>query len=177
VFILAYFFMVILLGLLFVPILILASVCGFFGRRTGRRNTYAAIALLIAVVSVPFVAAWALCRMDPEKRLKFGFGVTFEPCKVAKYRHRQAGFEDTVEFWKLKYADPADCMQVISNYDLTQIAADSLFSPGSIVGCPSWWPRSTQGYSVFHGWDSQGGGMEVWVPQNGSTVYLFRFLE
>ena len=173
-FILAYFFIVILLGLLSVPILMLASVCGFLGRQTGRRNTYVAIALLIAVVSVPLVAAWALCRMDPEKRLRFGFGVTFEPCKVAKYRHRQAGFEDTVEFWKLAYANRADCMQVISNHNLTQFSTSP---PAGMPGSPSWWPTSTHGYSVFEGPDDQGGSMEVWIPQSGSTVYLQRFME
>jgi hypothetical protein len=169
--------MVVLVGLLLAPVVILASVCGFLGRQTDRRNTYVAIALLITVVSVPFAATWALCRMDPEKRLKFGFGVTFEPCKVAKYRHTQAGFEDTVEFWKLKYANPTDCTQVISNHSLTRMAADSTLSPGSMVGCPSWWPKSTQDYWVYEGQDDQGGGMEVWVPHNGSTVYLYRFLE
>jgi Na+-transporting NADH:ubiquinone oxidoreductase subunit NqrB len=60
---------------------------------------------------------------------------------------------------------------------LTQIAADSLFSPGSVQGSPSWWPRSTRGYSVFEGQDDQGGGLEVWIPQDGPTVYLYRFLE
>jgi len=177
VFIVAYFCMVVLVGLVLVPILILASVCGFFGRQTGHRNTYVAIALLIVVVSIPFVAVWALSRMDPKERLVFGFGVTFEPCKVAKYRNELAGWGDTLEFWKLKYANSADYMQVISKYDLTQMAGDSAFPPPSMQGSPSWWPRSMQGYSVFHGADSEGGGMEVWVPQNGSTVYLYRFLE
>ncbi len=176
-FIMTYVVMVVLAGFVFALILILASVCGFFRRQTGRRNAYVAVALLIALVSVPLVATWALFREDPEERLKFGFGVTFEPCKVAKYRHEQARLEDTVEFWKLKYANPADYTKVISECNLTQIAADSSFFPGSMQGSPSWWPRSTQGYSVFHGSDSQGGGMEVWVPQNGSTVYLYRFLE
>lgn len=151
-FILVYLLMVVLLGLACVPIILLASVCGFLGRRTGR-NTYVVTTLLIAVALVPLVGAWTLLRNDPEERLMFGFGVTFEPCKVAKYRYTLAGLGDTVEYWRLKYANPTDCMQVISDHNLTPIIADSSFSTGSMRGCPSWWPKSTQGYSVFEGLD------------------------
>jgi len=176
-----YFLIVVLLSIplwvFFVPILVLASVCGVFWRRTRFRNVCLAIVLLITVVSIPFVAVQALSRMDAERRLQSEFGVTFEPCTVAEYRLVPAGLGDTVEFWRLESADPNDYMQVISKNKLTKIAADSLFPPASMSDRPSWWPRSTQGYSVFDGQDSEGGGMEVWLPQDGSTVYLWRFLE
>lgn len=165
------------LWIFFIPLLILALTCVGFWRRARFRNACAVIGVLIALVSIPFVAVQISLRMDAGKRLEWLFGVAIDPNRVAKYRFELAGLGDTIEFWKLENVDSDECMQIVSKHNLTEVSDDKLFPPGS-VGCgPWWWPRSTEGYAVFEGPDREGGSREVWVPRNGGSMYLFRFLE
>ncbi len=180
-FIEVYILTVILLSIPFwifpIPLLILALACVRFWRWVRFRNACAAIGLLVALISIPFGVVQASFHMDAGKRVESGFGLAIDPNRVAKYRFEPAGLGDTIEFWKLKNVNADDYMQIVSKHNLTEVSADRAFSPASMRDGPRWWPRSTQGYTVFEGLDCQGGSMEVWIPENGGGVYLRRFLE
>jgi hypothetical protein len=160
-----------------VPLLILATMCVAFWKRTKIRRTCVAIGLLVGFVSLPFVIVQAVFGMDPDERLESGFDVAIGHDTIAKYRFKPAGLGDTLEFWKLRKGNVAACEQITRKHHLKPIASDKLFPPGSVGYGPWWWPRSTQGYSVFEGGDDFGGSMEVWISQDGSCAYLYRFLE
>ncbi len=164
------------LSIFFVPLLILTLGGVWFWRRVTLRNTCIVFGLLIALMSIPFVAVRVSFRMDAKERLKWEFDMPVVSGRVAKYRFEPGGL-DTVEFWKLKNANSDDYMQIVSKHSLTRISEDKLFPPASVAWGPWWWPRSTQGYLAFEGQDNEGGSREVWIAQDGSSVYLFRFLE
>lgn len=160
-----------------VPFLVLATICVAFWKRTRIRNICGAVGLSVAFVSLPFVMVQVAFWTDPHERLESRFDVTIGRDRIAKYRFKPAGLGDTLEFWRLRKGGVAICEQIVRKHGLKPITSDKLFPPGSVGYGPWWWPSSTQGYSVFEGDDDFGGSMEVWISQDGSRAYLYRFLE
>ena len=161
-----------------IPLLILAATSIGFWRRKRLRNACAALAFLVGLMAVPFVIVQAAFYTSPTERIESGFGVAVDRSSIAKYQFKLAGLGDTVEFWRLRKCNAGVCEQIIHKHGLEMIGSDKTYLPGSVVlSHPWWWPRSTQGYSIFQGNDSEGGSMEVWISQDGSRFYLYRFLE
>jgi len=163
-------FLAVPLWVFFVPLFILISIYIKFRRRTTVRTVCAVIALLISLLAIPFVAVQGYYRMEADERLESEFGVPVSPFIVTRYRF-EPGFLDSVEYWKLRNLDPNTCRQIISKNGMTEAY------PGHTYSGPSWWPKSSSGYSVFERTDRDGGSKEIWIPNEGSSVYLFCFLE
>ena len=164
-------------GVFITAIVIIALACFRFWRRERLRIALAVVGLLVTLLAIPSAAVQLSFGMAANERVESGFGVAIAPDRVAKYRFTLAGLGDTMEFWKLKNTDGSNCMTIVSKNGLTMRSSERLLPPGSVEDGPWWWPNSTQGYSVFEGEDTEGGTMEVWIPRNGTSAYLYRFLE
>jgi len=169
-------FLAVPLWIFFVPLFILISSCIKFRHRAKIRTACAVLALLIALLAIPFVAVQGYCRLEADERLESEFGVPISPAIVARYRF-EPGFLDSLEYWKLRNVDPNTCGQIVSRNNLARIEPGGQCLPAGFAGSPSWWPKSTSGFSVFQGEDRHGGSKEIWISQGGSVAYLFCFLE
>jgi hypothetical protein len=135
------------------------------------RTACIAIGLLIII---PFLGLRMYGPSNGRKRLKAYFGSTFAANSVARHQFVWAGIGDTIDFWRLKTVDANKCQQVIQRFNLKPIRHEGTFS---LMEPPSWWPKSTELHSVFEADDGWGGHIELWVPKEGSIVYLFKFTE
>ncbi len=169
-------FLAVPLWIFFVPLLVLTVLGVRFRHRPRIRTACAAIALLISLLAIPFVAVQGYYRMQADESLESAFGVPIGSAVVARYRF-EPGFLDSLEYWKLRNVDPNTCGRIVSTNNLVRIEPDGLRSPADFGGSPSWWPKSMSGFSVFQGEDRYGGCKEIWISQGGSVAYLFCFLE
>lgn len=159
-----------------VPLLILIVFCIKFRHRARIRTVCAVLALLIALLAIPFLAVQGYYRMEADESLESAFGVPVGPAVVTRYRF-EPGFLDSLEYWKLRNVDPNTCRQIVSKNSLARIDPEGPRLPGGFAGSPSWWPKSMDDFSVFYGEDRLGGNKEMWISADESVAYLFCFLE
>jgi hypothetical protein len=165
------------LWIFLVPLMGVAAVGLRFRRRPVLRRTCLAMAGLIVLAAIPPVAVRVYHGTGGEAALRRRFGQVSQAGCVAKYRFVIAGLGDTREFWKLRRVDAGACEKIISDHNLVRLPEDRISYPGSMTAAPWWWPNSTTGYRVFAGDDGYMGSIEVWVPQKGASVFLYRFIE
>lgn len=140
-----------------------------------RKRPRARIACLVLGVPLVLVAIPALLSVGSKARvLQACFGPMHGPRRIVRYRHNLVAFEDHKYYWKLTDVDRRDCDRIIQEYQLERADVDHLFSR---MSPPTWWPTSTDGYSIFAGDDGHLGTREMWVAREGASAYLFKFDE
>ena len=161
-----------------VPLGMATVLCLVFWKRETLRSTVFIMGLIISlVIAIPPLGLhmyFSARAGDGKTRLNIYFGDVINPDSVARHRFRLAGLGDTDDLWKLKHIDPNECQRVIQTFGLELMQHDR---PSSLMERPWWWPKSTGSYCVYQGDDGFGGSTELWIPKEGSSVYLFKFTE
>ena len=157
-----------------VPIVIAIVASLVSWRRRATRNAFVTVGFLIAIPLLMLHLCTASAADDGRTRLNAHFDGVINPDGVERHRLRVVGFGDTFDFWKLKHADSNDCEQIIKKFDLEPI---KLNRPSSLMSRPWWWPKSAEPYSVYQGDNLYGDRIELWIPERGESIYLFKFTE
>jgi hypothetical protein len=143
-------------------------------KHTRARGVCIVLTALVIAAALPAVAREFLTIGAPEKALEAHFGTTIPAHCIVKYKHHLVGLEDHNHHWKLTGVDIGKCNEVIQKYGLKPADGEHLFSR---FRAPKWWAKSKDDYRIFEGDDGHLGSREIWVPKEGSTVYLFKFTE
>ena len=154
-----------------IALILLAIIFARYWKRRALRAVCIVIGLLIVI---PLLGLRMYGPNSGRGRLKTHFGSVIASSSVVHHRFVWAGFGDTCDFWKLRSIDASNRQQIIEKFNLEPTRDES---PFSLMNPPSWWPKSTGPYSVFDADDRYGDRIELWVPKEGSSVYLFKFSE
>ena len=130
-------------------------------------------------LSVIIVSGMLLCHIvlsdDGRVRIETDFNSIITRDHVEKYKFDIVGIGDTVHYWKLKNINTETGDQIIQKFNLKPIENND--SVMSLLHPPRWWPKSKYKYRIYETSDYRTGSIELWMPKDGSTTYLFRFFE
>jgi len=148
-----------------------AVACIRFRKQPKIRNVCITLGLLLTI-SIPGLRMFETYTRALD--LRRHFGPIPDADNIVNRAFRHIAIEDSGRYWKLKDMGASDCNQIIRGLGLRESEDDQ---PLSLVDAPPWWPDSTDGFSVFQGFDGDLGSREVWIPKDGAAVYLYKFTE
>ena len=143
-------------------------------------QVFGLLLLVVIIVISPAVIGFMfilhnITDVDGRERIEIHFSGVISRNHVEKYKFRVVGIGDTFDYWELKNINKVAGDLIIQNFNLKPKAINHDLH--SLSNPPRWWPKSRNQFYIYETYDYSLGSTELWMPKEGSTAYLFEFLE